>query len=169
MVLQESVEQSLSTQLQKISDFVDSGKRGSLPTLSEGAITCLYASAHEFYVNGKYETAHHYFHILTVLEPYAKRNWMGLAATLHAQKDYKLALEGFSMAAVLDVNDPYPCFHAAECFFFLGEIEKGFEALDAAEAVAVEHGPHPLLAHLDLMRKGWQNCINLKGGKDAGS
>lgn len=166
MVLQESVEQSISKQLQKIADFVDSGKKGQLPSLSTGAITCLYASAYEFYANGKYETAYHYFHILTVLEPYAKRNWMGLAATLHAQKNYKEAVEGYGMAAILDVNDPYPSFHAAECLFFLNEIEKGFEAIDAAEAIAVEDGPHPLLAHLDLMRKGWQNCINKKGGED---
>lgn len=155
--------EELKEQLQKISEFVNAGGTGDIPDLSPEAVSCLYASAYEFYVNGKFETARHFFHILTVIEPYAKRNWMGLGATFQAEKNYMSALEAYSIAATLDLDDPYISFHAAECFFFLDYVEKGFEALDAAAAIAAEHKHHPLNVHIDLMRKGWQNYLVKKG------
>ncbi|MBS4169030.1 SycD/LcrH family type III secretion system chaperone [Parachlamydia sp. AcF125] len=161
--------ETMEKSLEQISDFIS--KSGQKPILSTEVLSCLYASAYEFYTHGKYETAQHFFQMLTVLEPHSKKNWMGLGATLQVQKNYQLALEAYSFAALLDLNDPYISFHAAECFFFLDQIQHGFDALTAAEEIATQQKndspPHPLLNHIELMRTGWKKYLKQTGDQHA--
>jgi type III secretion system low calcium response chaperone LcrH/SycD len=160
--------EKLEESLGQISDFINKNELNERPVLSEEILSCLYGSAYAFYMHGKYETAHHYFQLLTAVDPHSKKNWMGLGATFQVQKNYTLALEAYSFAALLDIDDPYISFYAAECFFFLNQIQKGFEALDAAEEIAIKHKntPHPLLNHIELMRTGWEKYLKEAGDQN---
>jgi len=126
-----------------------------LPEFSEQSTEALYAFGYGFYENGKYENAVQFFRFLTLVDPKKKKYWMGLGASYQMLKDDECALQCYGAAAILDQNDPFTHFHAAECFFSLGKRELGCEALHSAETVA-DSGPKQdkaLLSRIALMKE----------------
>jgi len=107
-----------------------------LPQFSTETCNTLYAIAFNFYENRKYQEAVHFFRFLTVVDTFNRANWMGLGAAQQMNKEYEEAVDSYGFAALLNENDPFAHFHAAECFFAIGQHQKGNIALDSAETTS---------------------------------
>jgi type III secretion system low calcium response chaperone LcrH/SycD len=130
----------------------------ALPHLSKDGIDALYAFAYGFYQSGNYEKGMHFFRFLTLVDIENRRNWMGLGASYHMLKQYERALQCYGQAALLDPNEPYAHWHAAECFMAINNLEQAKQALNSAEIVAKFHPKkyQALLDRLALLKKGPQ-------------
>lgn len=116
----------------------------------------LYSLAYGFYNSGQYDKAMHFFRFLTLVDPSARKQWMGLGAAYQMLKQYERALQCYAQAAALNPQDPYAHWHAAECFLAIKDYEQAKLALDSAEKMA---SPSPskyrsLLDKLDLLKNG---------------
>lgn len=125
--------------------------------LSSEATDSLYAIAYELYRNGKYDAARHFFHYLALKDPMDRRCLIALAACHQMLKEYKLAIEYYSIAAIQKPEDPYAHWYAAECFHSLGVVKEAFEALESARIVA-EKSPEyaSLIPQIKMMSDAWR-------------
>lgn len=113
-----------------------------------------YADAFAQYEAGQMQTAIESFRFLCYKHPLEGRFWFGLAASLQENKEYETALEAWAVTSVLKQEDPYPHFHAAECYFSLLNIQDALIALDkASERVKEDVNLEEKIA---LLRKQWE-------------
>lgn len=127
-----------------------------LPQLSDEEISHLYNTAYQLYKNGKYSDAKQFFHFLNLINPFDRRFWLGSAACFHMLKEYKPAIEHYSIAAIQDPLDPYAHWHAAECFLATGQIDKGLIALQSAIEAATQKSEHQsFLEQLLVVQRAW--------------
>ena len=128
-------------------------------TLSSQQISSLYAMGYHFYRNGKYEDAKPIFRLLSTVQADDRKHWLGLAGCYQMLKEYKAAIECYSVAAIQNPNDPYPHWHAAECFYRSNHKEKAFTTLNSAIEIAqldvIKF--QPLISQLQLIRQVWKN------------
>ncbi len=107
---------------------------GLLPSeFEEEDITLLYELAYNLYQGNDYSQAGDIFQRLVIAKPFEPRYWQAFASCLHVQKKYQEALVPWSMWCLIDEENPFPHFHAAESLFSLGDINEGLKALKAAE------------------------------------
>lgn len=136
--------------------------------LSKDALTALYSMGYTLYQQGKYSDARPFFRLLTMVDSFDCRYWMGLAACHQKLKDYLQAVEYYSVAALQGHQNPYVHFHAAECYFGAGLPEKGLQALDSAiEAAKNSPGHESLLAQLRLIQASWSGKPTGEASKGA--
>jgi len=121
--------------------------------LTDVAAEHFYAFAFAQYQNGDLMLAHDAFHVLCARRPFEARFWFGLGAVLQEKKDYQAAMRAWAMAALLDRENPYPHFHAAECACSVQNLEDARLALREAE-VRMPDG-HSLKERIPLLREAW--------------
>ena len=74
------------------------------------------------------------FEFLVLFDHLSTKYWFALGAVQQAQKDYQKAIASYGYSSFLDLENPKPQLHAAECYLALGD--KG----NAASAImALEH------------------------------
>lgn len=116
----------------------------------------LYALGYHFYDNGKYSQAVDVFRLLTTLDNHNSTYWMGFAAAQQMMQKYEEALEAYSVAGLLDPQNPYIHFHASVCCFTQGDVGRGLLALgEAVSLVEREEKHRELLPHLKLLKEAW--------------
>jgi len=125
---------------------------------SQKALAALYTMGYQLYENGKYQKAADVFRVLTVLDQSERKYWLGLGASFHMQKEYDRALQSYGYAALLNENDPYAHFHAAECFLSQGKKENGYHVLEVAKSVALlnKEKYNHLLIQIELIQNAWK-------------
>lgn len=128
-------------------------------TMKSESLEALYYIAYNRYRQGKYADAESLFRVLTTLGRLNFNYWMGLAGAYQVQKKYREAIDAYREAFKLRETDPKVSFHAAECFFALGEKEAGLDALQSAErSLKAQQKPDEnMLAHIALVREAWTN------------
>lgn len=92
----------------------------------------LYSEAVEKYDAGQYDKAYDLFCHLSTELSMQPEVWKGLASCNQVRQHYPEALMGWSMAALLDTNDPVPHFHAAECLLAQGDRMEARKAIRIA-------------------------------------
>ncbi|MGR3911958.1 MAG: hypothetical protein QRY71_01435 [Candidatus Rhabdochlamydia sp.] len=92
----------------------------------------VYTQAVQEYEKGNYLNAHDLFLLFSSQNPLQKEGWQGLAACQQMQKAYSDSLTSWAMTALLDASDPYPHFHAAECFIAQNNFPEAQKALTKA-------------------------------------
>lgn len=102
-------------------------------SIAKEDFSSLYAAAYAFYEAGDYEKAAELFTALTQSAPFEQAHWRGLASTRQMLSSYEEALHAWSIVALLNHEDPYVHFHAAECLISLGNSQEAAKALDMAE------------------------------------
>ena len=117
--------------LDQVFDLISKGA-SSLP-LEESDYTAIYAMGHQYYMQARYEDAAHIFTFLYRKKPFDNNVLKGLAASRQGIGKYGLALEAWSAASILDMDDPEPSLFACECLLHLKEYKKANFALEAAE------------------------------------
>ncbi len=117
-------------QAEELLSFLEEG--GTLKMLhdvSADTIEHIYAVGYNFFQSGKIEQAAKVFQLLSMLDHYQARFFIGLGAARQELGEYLQAIDAYSYAALVDINDPRPPFHSAECHLKweqLTEAESGF-------------------------------------------
>lgn len=98
-----------------------------------GLLEMLYSYALELYKAGKYQDASPLLFFISQMNPKDKRFLFACAASYHKQKKYFDALNHYLLASALEPrNDPYPYFHAADCYLQYNQIEAARVMLQTA-------------------------------------
>lgn len=99
---------------------------------SDEKVEAIYGQAYRLYNSGKYEEASQIFRLLMVLDSTDSKYMLGLAACLHMMKQYKNAVKVYTIAAILDGNNPIPHFHLSDCFIQMNDQVSAIMALEMA-------------------------------------
>ncbi len=122
--------------------------------LSDSEAESFYLAAYSHYQSGHWTEAADVFRLLCTRRPLDPRFWFGLGASLQEGGSYFDALHAWAMASLLKKEDPYPHFHAAECYFSLGDAQEAAKALDEA-FIKIETN-HPLGEKIALLKDQWR-------------
>ncbi len=106
--------------------------------LSDEELEGLYAAGYTCYNSRQYEQASALFYFLCLMDNIQKKYWFALAATQKMQKRYQEAIKTYETVGILDIYNPAPPLHAADCYVFLGEKEKALRAVEAVIALAAD-------------------------------
>jgi type III secretion system low calcium response chaperone LcrH/SycD len=148
-----SVPENLPEQIAKL--LANGSPLGSVYNYDDTDYEVLYALGHSLYSQARYEDAMRAFGFLVSHNHLEKRYMNALAASLQMLKSYKEAIKYYSMASLMDMSDPLPTFHTAECMLALGYTPEAREALQFVVIQSEEQGLAQLKsraqAMLDLM------------------
>ena len=118
----------------------------------------IYEVAYALYEHGHYQKAMDFFHVLTRLQSQNASYWLGLAATQQMLQLYQEALDSYSVAALLDCENPAVHFYAAGCCLSMGDIQKGLQAMTTAELFAQGKPEYAsLIVQIAIIREVWSN------------
>lgn len=92
----------------------------------------LYTQAYNFYQSGRYQDAMQIFRMLTTLNANESKYILGLAACMHMMKDFKSAIDNYTVCCLLDPESPVPFYHMADCFLETKDELSALMALDMA-------------------------------------
>jgi type III secretion system low calcium response chaperone LcrH/SycD len=143
-------------------DYLMSGRTlGEAMGCSLQSQETLYHVAYTFYNQAKYPEAMRVFAYLLAANHLDRRFFKGFAACLHMQRRHEEALKYYGAASMLDLTDPEPAMHSAECHLALGGIEQARASLDYAMSQARADDKHrafiprleAMLAFLDGARE----------------
>lgn len=101
---------------------------GINPNFFEG----IYAQAYRLYNTGKYAEAIHLFRMLILVNSTESKYVLGLAACFHMLKEYKNAIQLYTMCSVLDTQNPIPYYHSSDCFIQLKDYLSAMISLEMA-------------------------------------
>jgi type III secretion system low calcium response chaperone LcrH/SycD len=107
--------------------------------------------AQQIYQQQDFEKAKNIYAYLVLLNPYKFIYWMGLAATQMHLSLYQEAVMSYSMAVVVNPNDPNPLYFAAYSYLKLGDEENAFKSLSLAVEIAKKDHRYELLERQSLM------------------
>lgn len=129
-----------------------------LEHLSQEEVNEMHKMAYVYYQNQRYKEADALFRLLVMAKPEEFKFWKGLGACLQMKKNYQAALACYRQAQALlkDKPDPYLYVHAADCYFALAEVERGFKVLKAATTYAKKKGDQKILQHASFMKQRWK-------------
>ncbi|MCE5318284.1 MAG: SycD/LcrH family type III secretion system chaperone [Parachlamydia sp.] len=91
---------------------------GVIPTNmrpSDQMLEKYYDRGHQLYKAGRYKAALSYFKVLTSVKPTHPKYLMAAAACHHMMKEYSTAMDYYTLAAMIDEENPIPQYHLAGC------------------------------------------------------
>lgn len=100
--------------------------------MSDAMIEGLYGQAWRLYNTGKYKDSCQIFRLLVMLNPTEAKYSLGLAACYHLMKDYKSAVNTYSLCGIIDPNSPIPHYHASDCYIQMKDPMSAIIALEMA-------------------------------------
>lgn len=110
--------------------------RGMLPKdaigFTDSMVEGLYAQAYRLYNTGKYVEASHIFRMLILLNTTESKYILGLAACFHMLKEYKNAIQAYTMCGIMDPENPIPHYHAADCYIHMKDPLSAIVSLEMA-------------------------------------
>ncbi|HCG8251395.1 TPA: SycD/LcrH family type III secretion system chaperone VcrH [Vibrio parahaemolyticus] len=124
-------------QAEELLSFLEEG--GTLKMLhdvSADTIEHIYAVGYNFFQSGKIEQAAKVFQLLSMLDHYQARFFIGLGAARQELGEYLQAIDAYSYAALVDINDPRPPFHSAECHLKLEQLTEAESGFDSAKEMS---------------------------------
>jgi type III secretion system low calcium response chaperone LcrH/SycD len=111
-------------------------RKGMLPKdamgINSNMLEGIYAQAYRLYNTGKYIEAAHLFRMLILLSSTESKYVLGLAACLHMLKEYKNAIQTYTMCTVLDPQNPIPYYHSSDCFIQMKDYLSAMVCLELA-------------------------------------
>lgn len=102
---------------------------GSIMGYTDYEYEAMYALGHNHYSQERYVDAVKCFGFLVAHNTMEPRYLSAFACTLQMLKRYREAIQYHSTASVMDLEDPLPTFHTAECFVALEMHQEAREAL----------------------------------------
>ncbi|MEK2147194.1 SycD/LcrH family type III secretion system chaperone VcrH [Vibrio parahaemolyticus] len=124
-------------QAEELLSFLEEG--GTLKMLhdvSADTIEHIYAVGYNFFQSGKIEQAAKVFQLLSMLDHYQARFFIGLGAARQELGEYLQAIDAYSYAALVDINDPRPPFHSAECHLKLEQLTEAKSGFYSAKEMS---------------------------------
>jgi len=114
---------------QMVDVLSNGGTLGEILDYTERDYEAVYTLGHGFYKNARYLDAAKAFGFLVIHNPYERRFVGAYAGALQMLKRYEDAITYHSLASVMDLSDPVPTFHTAECLMALGQATDAKQAL----------------------------------------
>ena len=120
----------------KIADSIKSLVRDNatlkqLKGISNEELEAIYSLAFGYYNTGRFEEALKLFQFLVLFDHLNKKYWLGLGAVQQVMKDYTNAIASYGYCSFLDLTNPKPQLHVAECFLALGDKKNAASSLEA--------------------------------------
>ena len=101
--------------------------------ITNDELEAVYSLGFGYYNTGKYEDAQKLFEFLVLFDHLNTKYWFALGAVQQARKDYQKAIASYGYSSFLDLENPKPQFHAAECYLALGDKPNAASAILALE------------------------------------
>lgn len=136
-VTQEAITQAIPTftpeEMERLMrDFMQNGKTlKDIKGLTAENMEAIYGVAYNAYSAGNLDQAHKVFQFLCYFDHLEHKYWMGLGATRQMLKDFSSAVDAYSFAGLLNINDPRAPFQAANCHIALGNRDAAVSGLTA--------------------------------------
>lgn len=141
-------EKDLESFVDELSGFMASGATlRDLRGLTDANMEALYALAYSEYNQANYDKALDLFRMLCNLDHLEHRFWLGLGATRQMQRDYQHAIEAYVMAMMLDIDQPIPPLHMAECQLAIGDRESAETSFEYAVHAAGDKPQFQTIKH----------------------
>lgn len=139
----ESALASMTEEFKKLgSDYMkDSASAKQAMGLTDALVENIYGQAYRLYNTGKYKDASHLFRLLMMLDPKQSKYTLGLAACFHMLKEFKNAIEIYTICGVMDPETPIPHYHASDCYI---QMKDNISALIALEMAINRSGEKPV-------------------------
>lgn len=116
------------------------------------SLEALYAIGFTLYDQAKYDEAKRVFAHLMTANHVDRRFSNGFAACLHMQRDHAEAIRFYTIASILDLTDPEPPMHIAECYLALGDRAQARNSVNYGLTQARAHKEHQrFVARLEAM------------------
>ena len=145
---------------QLLDHFANGGTLGWIFDYEDADYEVLYALGHSMYAQARYSDALRVFGYLVTCNHMEKRFMNAFASSLQMLGSHKDAIKYYSLASVMDMSDPLPTFHTAECMLAIGMAEEAREALGY---VLLQSKDEPYAE----LRQRAQAMLDLLGGSTA--
>ena len=109
----------------------DNATLKQLKGVTNAELEAVYSLAFGYYQTGKFNEALKLFQFLVLFDHLNAKFWFGLGAVQQAMKDYQGAVSSYGYCSFLNLENPKPQLHAAECFLALGDKRSAASALEA--------------------------------------
>ena len=113
--------------------FLNGSTIKELKGIKNEELEAVYSLAFNFYRSGKYDEAEKLFNFLALFDHLNQKFWMGVGAVRQVKKDYAGAVQAYGYASFLDLKNPKPQIHAAECFLAMGDKRNAASSLEALD------------------------------------
>ena len=113
--------------------FLNGSTIKELKGIKNEELEAVYSLAFNFYRSGKYDEAGKLFDFLALFDHLNAKFWMGVGAVRQVKKNFTGAIQAYAYASFLNLHNPKPQFHAAECFLALGDKTNALSAIAALE------------------------------------
>lgn len=100
--------------------------------INNNVLEGIYAQAYRLYNTGKYVEATHLFRLLILTNSTEPKYVLGLAACFHMLKEYKNAIQTYTMCSILDPQSPLPHYHSSDCFIQMRDYLSAMLCLEMA-------------------------------------
>ncbi|QXL83619.1 SycD/LcrH family type III secretion system chaperone [Comamonas sp. NLF-1-9] len=128
------------------------GNLAGVSGITEQECEALYQFGHGFYSQARYNEAFRIFAMLVTYDHLEPRFLMALAASAQMLGRYRDALQHYSTATILLLDDPAPLLYSAECCIALRMKEGAIEALQMAIELAGDAPQHaPIRARAEAL------------------
>jgi len=118
--------------IKSLQGFVDTGcVLRNINGISDSEMEMVYAMGYNFYRAARLDDAAKVFKFLCLFDHLTPKYWIGMGAVQQLQKDYKAAVVSYGYASMLDLKNPKPQLHSAECFLAMGDVTNAISALEA--------------------------------------
>ena len=114
--------------------FLDGSTVKEMKGITNAEMEAVYSIAFNYYRTGKYDEAEKLFNFLALFDHLNAKYWMGVGAVRQVKKDFAGAVQAYGYASFLDLGNPKPQYHAAECFLAVGDRRNAASALEALNA-----------------------------------
>ena len=92
-----------------------------LKGITKAEMEAVYSVGFNMYRTGRYDDAEKIFRFLVLFDHLEPKYWLGVGAVQQVRKDYEGAIASYGYSSFLDLSNPKPQLHAAECFLALGD------------------------------------------------
>ena len=113
--------------------FMDGATIKELKGITNDEMEAVYSLAFNYYRTGRYDEAEKLFNFLALFDHLNQKFWVGVGAVRQVKKDFSGAVQAYGYASFLDLSNPKPQLHAAECFLALGDKRNAASSLEALD------------------------------------
>lgn len=135
-----------------VKDFAkDSASAKEAMGLTDAMVEGIYGQAYRLYNTGKYKEASQLFRLLMMLNPKQPKYILGLAACFHMMKEFKNAVEIYTVCGIIDPQSPLPHYHSSDCYMQMKDPVSAIVALEMAVTRAGERAEYKILKDRALL------------------
>jgi len=127
------MENTLQEQFEKAADALANGEAitlGDVKGITPDELEAVYAVGFNYYRTGRIEDAEKIFKFLCMFDHLNQKYWTGLGAVMQVERRLDRAIPCYGYASMLDLDNPKPQYHLAECYLAIGDKEAAIATIE---------------------------------------